>query len=332
MKTIIYSNPFVPAEWIAACGMRAAFGMRAVRVVPRAHDGRRRVGLGPGMCPFACAFVNEVLARADADAVVFTTTCDQMRRAPDLVALHRDIPVFVMNVPATWQPDGAARLYRDELLRLGRFLERLGGKAPSNEDLAAIMLKYDAARACLRSARERLSPRELVEAIAQCDGSDTIETRTGAQREAHGVPLALVGGPLLHEDLVIYDTVERYGGRIVLDATEMGERTLPAPFDREAVSRDALGELVAAYFGTITDAFRRPHSTLYEWLERTLAERGVQGIIFHHYVWCDTWEAEAQPLKERSGVPVVMIDTGDGDGEAHARMAGQVQAFMEALL
>ena len=39
-------------------------------------------------------------------------------------------PRFLLNVPATWQQPAPRRYYRDELLRLGAFLERLGGRPP----------------------------------------------------------------------------------------------------------------------------------------------------------------------------------------------------------
>jgi len=77
---------------------------------------------------------------------VFTTTCDQMRRAAEWAALEAPAPVFLMNVPATHGAPAAARLYRDELHRLGRFLARRGASRPSPEKLADVMQSYDARR------------------------------------------------------------------------------------------------------------------------------------------------------------------------------------------
>ena len=90
------------------------------------------------------------------------------------------------------------------------------------------------------------------------------------------------------------------GGRVVLDATEGGQRTMPRRFDPARVASDPLQELADAYFDGIPDAFRRPNSRLYEWLGRELAARHVQGIIFRRYLWCDLWHAELQRLKQWS--------------------------------
>lgn len=326
MTTIAYSSPFVPPEWIAA------HGLRPKRIVPHAAAASAAVEVLPGVCPYARAFVSDVLSDTEAVAVVATTTCDQMRRAPDLVELYRDMPVFLMNVPATWQTASAQRLYRDELERLGRFLERLGAKAPANEELAQVMLDYDALRAGLRSARDRLTARQWAEELARLGGNGNVQLDDGGRLNgSNGVRLAIVGGPLLQDDFEIYELVEVAGGRIVLDATETGERALPAPFDRRRVRDDPLGELADAYFGAIPDAFRRPNSRLYEWLEAALAEHAVAGIIFHHYVWCDMWGAEAYRLKEWSNVPVLALSTGDSAADQRTRIAGQVAAFMEML-
>jgi benzoyl-CoA reductase/2-hydroxyglutaryl-CoA dehydratase subunit BcrC/BadD/HgdB len=90
-------------------------------------------------------------------------------------------------------------------------------------------------------------------------------------------------------------------------------------------------ELASAYFGGIQDASRRPNSGLYKWLKRKLTDRGVRGIIFHRYVWCDMWHAELQRLKDWTGLPVLDIDTtGDNETRRH-RTENRIHAFLETL-
>ena len=393
MKTVVYSSPFVPAEWIAAHGVRP----RRIRPDPAAASPSPYgpvLGAGPimGVCPYARAFMGEVLSAPAAGAAVFTTTCDQMRRAAEWAgrachpgtATSRAVaggaapwhgppkagrlasrgggpPVFLMNVPATWQTPAAARLYRDELRRLGRFLVHLGGTAPSRDRLAETLEAYDARRAALRGALGTLSARQASEAIARFDlGSEKVsgtlrlkvpDTFSDAAPDLpRGTPVALVGGPLMRGDSRIFDVLEKAGGVVVLDGTESGARTLPAPVDRRRLRDDPLMELVDAYFGTIPDAFRRPDALLYQWLGRELAASAARGIIVWRYVWCDMWAAAAARLRETTGLPVLDLDVsgdparqpsrlgravpGGGAGASPAglaRSAGRIQAFMEVL-
>ncbi len=136
-------------------------------------------------------------------------------------------------------------------------------------------------------------------------------TRQGGLRQSPatgGIPLAVLGGPLLDPDYELFDLVEQLGGRVVLDATEGGERTLPRRSIRKRVAADPMQELADAYFDTIPDAFRRPNNRLYEWLASELAARQVRGIIFRRYVWCDLWHAELHRLRQWSSLPVLEID------------------------
>ena len=325
MKTVVYSCPYVPAEWIAAHGLRPS------RVLPRSDRGHSAVGARMGLCCYAQAFAAEVCSDAGADAIIVSTLCDQMRRVAELIARECDRPLFVMNLPSTWQTAGAQRLYLDEVRRLGRFLVRLGGTAPSNGELAEVLVRYDDARASIRDARGRLSGRQFAEALAgfHRTGNVSLDGR-GPEASARGVPVALLGGPLLRDHFGLYDLIEAAGGQVALDATDSGERALPAPFDRRRLRDDPLLELADAYFGTIPHAFRRPNGELYRWLQRELDARGVRAIILRRYLWCDIWHAEVQRLKEWTDRPVLDLDVSSED-DAEGRAANRIEAFLEAL-
>jgi benzoyl-CoA reductase/2-hydroxyglutaryl-CoA dehydratase subunit BcrC/BadD/HgdB len=327
MKTIIYTCPYVPAEWIAAHDLRAS------RLLVDRVDSGFSPARAEGVCPYVRSFIGEVAGNTEAGGVVLTTVCDQMRRAFDIIGRGCDVPAFLMNVPNTWQNPAARKLYIDELKRLGRFLIRLGGASPSKDALARIMLKYDDARQSLRSMRPHLSARRYAEAIAALgrDGPSGTVNDIASTQLVYGIPLAIVGGPLMRPDLDLFDMVEQLGGRIVLDATETGERGMCPAFDRRRLSDDLLAELANAYFGGICDASRRPNSELYKWLKCELAGRAVRGIIFRRYVWCDIWHAELARLKDWTDLAVLDMDSaGDNDMERH-RTSNRIRAFLEML-
>ncbi len=291
------------------------------------------IGRVEGICPFVRTFVNEALTNQQACGIIMTTLCDQMRRGFDIVR-RGDLPAFLMNVPNTWQNAGVQKLYLEELNRLSRFLIGLGGKVPSNGDLAEIMFEYDSARSFIQAEKRYLSSRQYSEAIAKFnqDGKSDIEKRiTDKQLLKDGIPLAIIGGPLLREDLCLFDVVESCGGLIVLDATETGERGMCAQFDRRRLCEDPLMELANAYFGSIPDASRRPNNQLYDWFERELVCRKVRGIIYRRLLWCDIWHAELYRLKQRIDLPVLDIDVSDKGEALSARIIQRIQAFVEML-
>ena len=323
MKRIVYSCPYVPMELIATCGLAPS------RVVVDSVGTEADEQTREGMCGFMRGVVTEVVA-ADAAGVVLTTVCDQMRRGCELVAAETSTPVFLMNVPSTWQSVAAQQLYTSELRRLGRFLVSVGGQRVTSGRLRDIMLEYDVRRSVLRGALGGLGAREAAEAIMgfnQSGGVYGVKETVDARR--HGVPVALLGGPMTAQGLGILDVLVAAGATVALDGTETGERTLPRKFDRRRVQDDPLCELATAYFGSIPDAFKRPNSELYQWLKREVSERNIRGVVLVRHLWCDIWHAEKQRLREWLEIPLVEIDV--GGQYAAGRIATRVQALVEAI-
>lgn len=320
-KTVVYSCPFVPAEWIEAHGLSPR------RIAPDCDC--IKVGLIPGVCPYAHAFINEVTSNK-ATAVVLTTTCDQMRRAADVISCSSDVRVFLLNVPHTWQNPSAYRLYIEELKRLSGLLEGMGGSCPTNDALANVMRRYDDARYALRSSRAFLTPAHYSRLIGTFNQGELDAPALGRVVKPSGIPVALIGGPLPASSYGIFDFIENAGGYMALDGTETGERTLPAGFDRRRLRDEPFEVLAEAYFGSIPDPFRRPNSEFYVWLKQCIVDRGIRGIILRRYVWCDHWHAEAQRIREWAGLPFLQIDVGDEVG-CSVRALSSLQAFMEML-
>lgn len=328
MKKIIYTCPFVPAEWIAAHGLQPS------KVLLDAKVSKGLVGPMEGLCPFVRLFINEAGTSSYASGIIITTLCDQMRRSFDIMTGNCQIPVFLMNVPKTSQNPAAFKLYQDELKRLGQFLVSLGGTTPSNEKLARTMLEYDDMRKSLLSASGFLSPRKFSEAIAEFNqnGKCKIKLAVCSKKMAKfGKPVAIVGGPLLKDDFALFDCIEKAGGLVVLDASETGQRGFPSSFDRRRVYDNPLLELSDAYFGHIPDASRRPNSQLYDWLDKEIAERKIRGIISRRFVWCDTWHAELYQLKQRFKMSILDIEVSGEDKKLSEQTIGRINAFLEML-
>jgi len=320
-QRIIYTCPFVPAEWIAAHGFQPS------RILPHASAGEPKLGMRSGICSYARAFANAALSEENAAAIIVTTLCDQMRRVSELLEQNTTRPLFLMNVPHTSETPNAQKLYASELQRLGRFLIRLGGKTPSNDLLADVISEYNAERSIITKMRTTLSARAYSELIAHFNRHATIPPQTPAKTS--GVPIGLIGGPLLKEHFDIFDMIEKAGGYISLDGTETGERTMPEQFDHRAMKEDPFSALTNAYFN-IPDAARRPNTALYQWLKTKVDERRLKGIILIRHLWCDTWHAESQRIKEFLSIPLLDLDITEDATDMNRKLT-RVEAFMEML-
>jgi benzoyl-CoA reductase/2-hydroxyglutaryl-CoA dehydratase subunit BcrC/BadD/HgdB len=278
--------------------------------------------------------MNQEINDNDACRIIVTTLCDQMRRAYDVIMRQCRVPAFLMNVPAACTTAAARQLYLDELERLGRFLVRLGGHAPSNDELGDVMLGYDSKRSELMSLRGKMPSSDMARAIVNFhkEGPLSFEAATGPARQlTPGVPLAIVGGPLLLEHLEIFNIVAECGGQIVLDATETGVRGICRRFDKQSLNKDALTELANAYFDTIPDASNRSNDRLYRWLREQFDINEVQGVIFHSYLWCDIWRAELARMKQWAPVPLLDINISGYAGAVSAAARHRIEAFLEML-
>jgi benzoyl-CoA reductase/2-hydroxyglutaryl-CoA dehydratase subunit BcrC/BadD/HgdB len=282
---------------------------------------------------------------------VFATTCDQMRRAYDEAREDAAGSRFLFNVPVTWQSPTSRLLFAAELERLGRFLERHGGCRPSSATMAPVFREHDRRRSRLRAAAVHWPAREYAQAVAQFHWTGEVKLESFAQTASgNGVPVALIGGPTpavwtgadtqesggaprdpaYAVGTPTIEQIERAGGRVVLDATEVGERSLCPRFPAGDWSGDPLEALVDAYLDQGVDVFQRPNQRLYAWLRERLLARGVRGIVLRTLVACDLWRAEAQTFREAFRLPVLLLDRDEHPGGA-AREAGQLQAFLEML-
>jgi benzoyl-CoA reductase/2-hydroxyglutaryl-CoA dehydratase subunit BcrC/BadD/HgdB len=213
---------------------------------------------------------------------------------------------------------------------MGEFLVTLGGVSPSCDGLSQIMHSYDDERRRIVSMRKLRSSREFSEILMRfyIGGTANVSDLESTDLE-EAVAVAIVGGPLAPKDFALFDLIAGAGGKVVLDGTENGERTLPGTFDPARTRRNPVDELVRAYFDTIPDIFRRPNDGFYVWICRETQQRHVKGVIFLRHVWCDLWQAELHRL--RSSLPLPVLDLECDGGIVSDRWGARVDAFIESL-
>jgi benzoyl-CoA reductase/2-hydroxyglutaryl-CoA dehydratase subunit BcrC/BadD/HgdB len=326
MASILYTSPFVPAEWISA------YGLQPVRLYPAHAGDTPALEPLPGLCPYARMLAHSCIQNTSARAVVIAATCDQMRRVAELIARRASIDVFLMHIPVAWQSPASFELYCQELRRLGVFIEQHGGTVPSEQKLVDCMLQSDSERNMLRDMQRAVPSGEYAEMVMRWFESGEIHTaELSGKNCSDGIPVLLAGGPLLKDHLAVYDLIEKSGGSIYFDATENGEFLLPAPYDRRAVLEASFTEMASAFFGSIPAVFQRPNSRLYEYLDKKIHESSFRGILLVRYVWCDLWHAEVQRMKEWTKLPVLDIELNDETPGIDERTKTRIQAFIETI-
>lgn len=323
MNQVIYTSPYVPAEWIAA------YGLSPSRILIGAR-GHNPTDSSEGVCPYVSRFIQETGQMDNSTLFVFTTECDQMRRGSENLPEEQRQRTFLMNIPTTWNTPESSQLYHTELKRLGQFLERHKGNPPAHNKLKQVMKEYEKLRNNLKAQRHHVSAKIFSEKIAEFhETGKTIPESKEKSGESKGIPIALLGGPLTSSDFMLFDNITENGGRVVLDGTETGERTLPRSFDSRGMAENPLRELTKAYMESIPDAFRRPNDKLYQWIKATFTERKVKGVLLIRRIWCDNWHGEVGRLREWLDIPLLDIDL---DGNApQTRIRTRIQAFMESL-
>lgn len=320
---VIFSSPFVPAEWIAAHGLVPSRG-----ACP-GNDGGMPVDVTSGVCPYMRSFVNRAAEDPGCAAIVLTTSCDQMRRGADLVTLRTEKPCFLMHVPST-SGSSSVQLYMSELERLGKFLVGIGGAAPDAEKLAFVMADHNRKRSALLSLREMASPRRYAQMLDRFYDTGEITLDQGPDdlsRET--VPVGMIGGPLTDAHFDIFDILEDNGANVVVNGTETGVRTFPARFDMRRLKSDTMRVLAESYFGAIPDIFERPNNRIYLWVKQMIEERAVRGMVLVRYVWCDKWKSEVWRFRE--WLPVRLLDIELDGGRIDERTKNRIQAFAETL-
>lgn len=289
--TVYYSCSFVPPELIEACGCEAR------RITAGCGNGR----FSPieGICSYTKAWLEALFKKSESEdfTAVFTTSCDQMRRAFDLYGRPSGRKAFLLNVPATDSPQ-ALDYYSDELQRLAALLCSSSGN------------KFDL---------DRL--RRLMLSRVMTDNNP---------KDIGGPGIAFVGGPVgASIRQAAAEILSAVNGRIIFDASEDTLIDRYLKFDPDRAKREPMKELAACYF-RLPAVWKRPNQWFYDWFIQKVRDNKIDGIILFRHVFCDVWHSQVYTFKHRFGIPVLDIEL-DGREVLSACALSRIQAFLETF-
>jgi len=345
-----YTCIHAPVELLEACG--------AVPVrLPFAADSDAQTQgatlLRPDACPLCCALVG-ARRRHDpvaslATCLVSPTTCDAMRRAPQVWPAEFGVPLFQFMSPRTWHGKASRAAYLQELIWLRDELEALTCVRATSERLAASMARWERARASLRrihSLRARLdlpvtgADLARLAAYAFVLDPDAFSAEVEAlvavlcQAAPTAVPagrtvrLMLMGSPCLASDAWLLDTLEADGrARIVADALCTCARWFHISPKAAGSPLDSLAD---AYMHQPACAFSRPNDRLYRFIENQIAAAKPHGLVLRTLRFCDAWALEAERMRRSFRLPMLYLDV-DYSQSVRGQLATRTEAFLEVL-
>jgi benzoyl-CoA reductase/2-hydroxyglutaryl-CoA dehydratase subunit BcrC/BadD/HgdB len=287
MMNVYYTCPFMPRELITACGLSPCRQTLVLDTESRPE----------GMCSFTSAWLDGLqrkTAESERFAAVFSSSCDQMRRAFDVFVMTPEQHGFLLNVPST-NSERAFDLYLNELRRLQGYLCKLSGQAMD---------------------WKRVNERPFQEPQAAESNGATIK-------------IAVTGGPIAASVMeYVCSLVNDGGGEVVLKAAENDLKpALPMNLSEE---KDPLETLARAYFN-IPAIWKRPNTAYFQWLGQRVQEQSAEGIILFRQSFCDVWHSQGQEIAKQTARPVLEIDL-DGKGTLSAGAVSRIEAFLEALV
>lgn len=344
-RVVGYFCLYTPIELIAAAG---AIPVRLQRGGFTAEQSGERYVRSD-----ACSFCKSCLGNFESDrlyrlcdAVIGVSTCDMMRRLPELIQRNFGIPAFSLYLPRTAEPlPHRIAEFERQLRWLAGELGALTGTAVTAAQLNAAADRYDRLRQALRSADERR--REVPPGIAGSAVLDLVtvanligpeagsELATAAagqpQREMVRVqrPRLALGGSIVAEDDRWFVRLVETKADIVTDFLCTGTRWFAEDLGPLGADNGFAG-LARYYFCRVPCAHRRPNDAFFDYARARVRDFGVQGLVYKTMLYCDPWALERTRLGSELGLPVLHIDS-TYSVENREQVRTRLEAFLENL-
>jgi len=284
------------------------------------------------------------------DGLVFTNSCDHVRRLFDILREVRpaDYPLLHMiSVPHKVDDDLIA-WYRGELLEFKQAVERCFDVNVSDDALHAAIEMCNETRASLKklydlrkadappiSGAQTLAvtvagssmPRDRFNELTS-ELFDELSRQEGISGYRARLMMAGSGGC---DDPQYFKVMEDMGGLIVADSLCFGSRYFWMPVETDG---DPLLELAKSYL--IRPSCPRMVDSVSErcdFVKQMVIEFKVDGVVFQRIRYCDLWGGQMLPMREslkRWGIPLICLEREyalGGIGQLRTR----IQAFLESM-
>ncbi len=302
---------------------------------------------------YACSFARSTLDSALTseldfmDVAVFSHTCDTMQNLADLWrSYQKDMPTFIVSVPALLSGAPSRTYFRKELDRVREELEKVAGPI-SDETLLVSMQLYERHRqkmqqlyALRRQRPDLLSGQQMMAVVVssllmdKAEHLGLLEALIGAIEGEEDVsknqPRVFVTGSVC-QNLDFLGAIEDAGCTVIDDDLCMGSRTYTLSL---AEGQDPMDALCDMYLDRLPcPAFHKPGFDPGDHLVARAKEGQADGVVFLLTKFCDPWGFDYPHVNkklEEAGIPTLMLEV-----EQHlptpAQFRTRAEAFIEML-
>ena len=308
------------------------YGFKPVRILAPAtvlSESRGEDLLGSESC-FWCrstaSLAAEIAKVSSRDIFIGSTTCDQSRRAFELLYSIYPDRCFMINVPAT-RTENAFQLFYQEIKRLGLWLSSINETYPTDDDFSVTINMWQNIRKSLLAKRLSISTISYIQRATEILSGEVPAEILSEEQTNDGVPIIITGAPITsaHSDFITF--IENNGGKIVSIATNTVDSFLELDIN---ISSNPLQDIALAYFNSPPSIWERPNNRFYTWLGEKIATTHAKGLIWAAPTFCDLWNCEKERARRKLGIPILGFELTSSEINS-PRSQTRIEAFLENL-
>jgi benzoyl-CoA reductase/2-hydroxyglutaryl-CoA dehydratase subunit BcrC/BadD/HgdB len=312
--------------------------------------------LPSGLCPlikssYGYAITETCPYYSASDFLIAETTCDGKKKMYELLGLVK--PLHLMHLPYTTEEPHALEFWRQEIIRLGSFLEERTGWKTDLDHLRFQIKTQNSIRKLLgRISRFQTAERVPISGLDMMTVMESksfwiypdkyqqllqkfisqmeVFVESGFSPFADDAPrILLTGCPIGRGSEKVLRLVEDCGGVVVCMENCTGVKGLDLLVDEE--ESDPFMALARRYL-QIPCSCMTPNTGRLDLLDRLIDEYRVDGVIDLTLQYCHTYNIESRIIGEfvetRRNLPFLHLETDYSDSDTE-RLGTRIEAFLE---
>jgi benzoyl-CoA reductase/2-hydroxyglutaryl-CoA dehydratase subunit BcrC/BadD/HgdB len=300
--------------------------------------------------------INDDLWGDKLNAVVIPTTCDQKKKATELLA-DLSYTIYSLEMPSSKESEAARVYWQESVKQFALDLQRITGKKITKKGVQEAIAKKTRAAELYRQLHElrKSDPAPLFgkDMLLVTNGYflDDIDSWMNAVGELikevearkqqnfsagnrHAPRILLTGSPPIFPNMKLPVLIEESGGIIVADEVCSSSRLL---YDSVSYDEANLNDMVPAiadrYLKPCTCPCLTPNTDRQRKLLEMVKEFRADGVIYQAFSGCLPYEMEQNQIArilEKQGIPMLYVET-DYSPEDQGQLSTRVEAFIESI-